>query len=166
MILYHGSTVIVEKPEIRKGEFCLDFGIGFYTTTSLAQAERWAQIKMRRENKDLGYVSVYEFDLGTAQKSTLITRFENADLSWLNFVVNNRKGQSSNDHSDMHIGPVADDNVYRSIRLFETGVLDADETVKRLKTEMLQDQWTFHTDTILQFLKFTSSVEVIREENL
>ena len=28
---------------------------------------------------------------------------------------------------DMHIGPVADDNVYRSIRLFETGVLNAEE---------------------------------------
>lgn len=28
----------------------------------------------------------------------------------------------------------------------ETGVLDAEETVKRLKTEVLQDQWTFHTE--------------------
>ena len=34
MILYHGSTVLVEKPEIRKGETFLDFGVGFYTTTS------------------------------------------------------------------------------------------------------------------------------------
>lgn len=65
--------------------------------------------------------------------------------------------------ADMHIGPVADDNVYRSIRLFETGVLDAEETVKRLKTEVLQDQWTFHTEELLAFVKFIESKE-IREE--
>jgi hypothetical protein len=63
----------------------------------------------------------------------------------------------------MHIGPVADDNVYRSIRLFETGVLDADETVKRLKTELLHDQWTFHTELMLSFLKFIGYTEVHRE---
>ena len=59
MILYHGSTDIVDSPEIRKGDVYLDFGIGFYTTTSLEQAERWAKIKMRRKNVNLGYVSVY-----------------------------------------------------------------------------------------------------------
>ena len=67
------------------------------------------------------------------------------------------------ENTDMHIGPVADDNVYRSIRLFETGVLDADETVKRLKTELLHDQWTFHTDLMLSFLKFLDYTEVHEE---
>ena len=33
MILYHGSTVIVKAPEIRKADYFLDFGTGFYTTT-------------------------------------------------------------------------------------------------------------------------------------
>ena len=66
-------------------------------------------------------------------------------MAWLQFVVRNRRGETLGNTFDMHIGPVADDNVYRSIQLFETGVLDADETVKRLKTEVLQDQWTFHT---------------------
>lgn len=41
MILYHGSTVIVENPQIRTGNIPLDFGAGFYTTTSLNQAKRW-----------------------------------------------------------------------------------------------------------------------------
>ena len=38
MILYHGSTVIVDKPEIRLGSSFLDFGTGFYTTSSYEQA--------------------------------------------------------------------------------------------------------------------------------
>ena len=45
MIIYHGSTVYVKKPKIIAGENFLDFGVGFYTTTSYQQAERWARTK-------------------------------------------------------------------------------------------------------------------------
>lgn len=160
MIIYHGSTVYVEKPEIIVGENFLDFGVGFYTTTSYQQAERWARTKMRRENKDIGYVSVYEFDYESAKKDTKIYKFSKADMEWLKFVTNNRKGLFSEKTVDMNIGPVADDNVYESIRFFETGILDAKQTVKRLKTEKLQDQWVFHTDKILKYLKFVEFKEV------
>ena len=160
MILYHGSTDLVDKPEIRVSEVFLDFGVGFYTTTSYEQAERWAKIKMRRNNTNIGYVSIYEFDFEQAKKDLKIKRFETADEEWLNFVVNNRNGKSSNDNADMHIGPVADDNVYQSIRLFETGAYDAEYTVKKLKTEVLHDQWTFHTDKILDYLTFIEAKEV------
>ena len=85
MIIYHGSTVLVEKPEIREGEYFLDFGIGFYTTTSYNQAERWARIKMRRENAGTGYVAIYEFDVEAAMKDTIVKRFESADMEWLMF---------------------------------------------------------------------------------
>ncbi len=34
MILYHGSTEKVEVPEIREGRSTMDFGAGFYTTSS------------------------------------------------------------------------------------------------------------------------------------
>lgn len=163
MKIYHGSTMPVEKPEIRPSEAFLDFGTGFYTTTSYEQAERWARIKMRRQNTNIGYVSVYEFDYESAKKQTDIFRFQTADMEWLKFVVGNRRGEMLSKAKDMHIGPVADDNVYRSIRLFETGVLDAEETVKRLKTETLQDQWTFHTEKMLSFLTIVE-VKEIREE--
>ena len=160
MIIYHGSTVLVAKPEILVGEAFLDFGPGFYTTTSYDQAERWARIKMRRETKDTGYVAVYDFDFETAKKHTVIRKFDAADMDWLLFVVNNRRGIPFAEAVDMHIGPVADDNVYQSIRFFETGILDAEETVKRLKTELLQDQWTFHTDKMLSHCKFIEYKEV------
>lgn len=162
MILYHGSTELVEHPEIRrrKENSFLDFGVGFYTTTSYEQAERWARIKMRRENKNLGYVSAYEFNLDEAKNDCVIKRFENADKEWLTFVVANRRGESADDGADMYIGPVADDNVYQSIRLFETGAYDAEYTVKKLKTEVLHDQWTFHTEKILAYVTFTESHEI------
>ena len=160
MIIYHGSTVSVESPEIRASDTFLDFGAGFYTTTSYEQAERWVRIKMRRENKTVGYVSVYEFDYDAAKAHTVIRRFDAADMEWLLFVVNNRRGGPIAETADMHIGPVADDNVYQSIRFFETGILNAEETVKRLKTEILHDQWTFHTPKALSYCKFIEHKEV------
>ena len=163
MILYHGSTDLVKSPEIRKSEVYLDFGVGFYTTTSLEQAERWARIKMRRNDFPVGYVSVYEFDLERAEKEITIGRFDTADERWLEFVVGNRRGVKTGDKKDLHIGPVADDNIYQSIRLFETGAYDAEYTVKKLKTEVLHDQWTLHTEKALSFLKFVKAKEIIQE---
>lgn len=160
MIIYHGSTVLVETPQILEGEYFLDFGVGFYTTTSYDQAERWARAKMRREKKNIGYVAIYEFDYEAAKENTIIRKFDATDMEWLQFVVNNRRGVPLAEPVDMHIGPVADDNVYKSIRFFETGILNAEETVKRLKTEALQDQWTFHTAEMLSYCKFMEYKEV------
>lgn len=160
MIIYHGSTDLVEKPEIRTGDTLLDFGVGFYTTTSYEQAERWARIKMRREKKDIGYVASYEFDYDAARENTVIREFDRADMDWLLFVVNNRRGVPLAEAIDMHVGPVADDNVYQSIRFFETGILNAEETVARLKTEVLHDQWTFHTEKMLSYCEFIGYAEV------
>lgn len=160
MIIYHGSVDLVEKPEIRTGENYLDFGAGFYVTTSCEQAERWAKIKMRRAGAAAGYVSRYELDLETAQKETKIRQFRSADMEWLLFVVRNRRGEAPDEVVDMHIGPVADDNVYQSIRFFETGILNAEETVKRLKTEVLHDQLAFHTPKMLTYCKFLGAVRI------
>ena len=160
MIIYHGSTTLVEKPEIRTGVTMLDFGIGFYTTTSYEQAERWARIKLRREKKQVAYVAIYDFDYETAQQEAVIQKFDCADMAWLEFVVGCRRGAQPAKGIDMHIGPVADDTVYQSIRFFETVVLDAEETTKRLKTEALHDQWVFHTEKILSYCKFLGHREV------
>ena len=164
MIIYHGSTVLVETPKILESESFLDFGAGFYTTTSYEQAERWARTKMRRENKDTGYVAIYEFDYEKAKGNAEIHTFETADMEWLQFVVKNRRGVPFVEFMDMHVGPVADDNVYQSIRFFETGILSVEETVKRLKTETLQDQWVFHSDKILSYCKYLEYRKVKEEK--
>lgn len=49
MKLYHGSTISVRKPNVKRGRVAADFGQGFYLTTSLEQAHRWALLKQRRE---------------------------------------------------------------------------------------------------------------------
>lgn len=60
MKLYHGSTVIVKHPSVQKGRKATDFGKGFYTTTNLEQAQKWALLKKNREQSEKAVVSVYE----------------------------------------------------------------------------------------------------------
>jgi len=45
MIVYHGSNVVVEKPDVNHSFRPLDFGKGFYVTTVREQAIRWANRK-------------------------------------------------------------------------------------------------------------------------
>ena len=44
MKIYHGSIEVVEKPEIRESNRTLDYGQGFYTTSSYKQAEAWTVV--------------------------------------------------------------------------------------------------------------------------
>lgn len=45
MELYHGSSTIVEFPEVRKTRYTKDFSWGFYCTNSYEQAYKWADRK-------------------------------------------------------------------------------------------------------------------------
>lgn len=58
MRIYHGSIVKVEKPEIRESNRTLDYGQGFYTTTSYEQAEAWVKRRMDEKKCNKGYVCV------------------------------------------------------------------------------------------------------------
>ena len=41
MIVYHGSDIVVEKPDVLHSYRPLDFGKGFYVTSVRDKAERW-----------------------------------------------------------------------------------------------------------------------------
>ena len=65
------------------------------------------------------------------------------------------------DHGyDIVAGPVANDRVYATLTLYEIGQLDAEETIRRLKTYTLVDQLLFHTEKALTHLRFTGSEAV------
>lgn len=59
MILYHGSYLEIEKPDLSYSRSTLDFGRGFYTTPIHEQAVNWCG-KFKRRKKD-GIVSSYNF---------------------------------------------------------------------------------------------------------
>ena len=154
MILYHGSTEIVEKPKIISGDKFLDFGYGFYTTTSKEQALRWATIKKKRVKSEKSYLNIYEIDNCVfSSDSFSILNFDNPSREWLEFVIDNRRGNIIHSY-DFVRGPVANDTLYRIIVLYESGILNFEETVKRLKVNELFDQLSFHSDKALENLIF------------
>ena len=74
MRIYHGSIEKVEKPELRKSNRTLDYGSGFYTTTSLQQAEDWVHRRMNENKAIHGYVNVFELDEKNGFHKTLRLR--------------------------------------------------------------------------------------------
>lgn len=49
MKIYHGSLEVVENPMILQPNRLLDYGKGFYTTTSEQQSEEWVERRMREK---------------------------------------------------------------------------------------------------------------------
>ena len=59
MIVYRGTTEIIENPDVVHSKKYLDFGRGFYITTFENQAKKWAVRKGMRQEKN-AIVNVYE----------------------------------------------------------------------------------------------------------
>lgn len=168
MTLYHGSVVKVESPSImtRASYRPLDFGAGFYTTTSYDQAARWVRNRLEM-NPDLpcGYVTVYEFDeKGFMTSGLRRLDFPNSPISadWFRFVMRNRRERNPEHGYDLVSGPVANDRVYTVIAAYEAGFVSEEDAIVRLKLYRLADQYLFHTPESLVFLKAMTTVEVQR----
>lgn len=155
-ILYHGGTDIIRCPEIREPERTLDFGKGFYLTTSKLQAERWVKNRLR-DSQDFGYVNSYSFDIEKAAPHLKIKIFENANAEWVDFVLANRMIEGYIHDYDIVIGPVADDKVYTQFSLFEGGIISKEILIQELKTYRLVDQYLFHTEKAIPHLKYISN---------
>lgn len=79
MLLYHGSNVAIEKPQILASGFYKDFGYGFYCTNLEKQARKWALTK--RGNH---IVSVFHYQPSDGMK---VLSFPKMTDKWLDFVV-------------------------------------------------------------------------------
>ena len=135
----------------------MDFGTGFYTTTSLQQARRWVKLRMEQQKASVGYINIYEY---TAKKGLHTRLFRSANEAWVNFVHANRTIQNYNHDYDIVTGPVANDNVYLSFNLYESGIISKRELIRRLKTYKLVDQLLFHTERSLETLTYAGNKEV------
>lgn len=153
MLVYHGSNVAVEKPEIRKPNRNLDFGMGFYTTMNAEQAHSFSRIVCNRRGGN-SVVSTYNFDHETAQNVLKIKTFSYADEEWFDFVCDKRMGRYKGEEYDIIIGPVANDTVYLTFLGFLAGITSREEALKQLKIRELFNQVTFCTDNSLKFLSF------------
>jgi len=159
MILYHGSNLAVSEPKIMISGRKLDFGIGFYLTSSREQAEKWA--RRTAERKATGKATVTVYDWPDRLPETLKVRiFSEPDGEWLDYVANNRKGLEEDSDYDVIIGPVANDQTITTVTLYLNGLLDMEAAIKALLPQKLKDQVVCKTEKALDLLTFREIVEL------
>lgn len=154
--VYHGSIDEVVNPEIRQPNRSLDYGSGFYTTTSYEQAKRWVERRMKDKGVAIGYVNIYELDEKLVKNMKSLF-FEKPTEEWVSFVMRNRTERNFVHDYDVVYGPVADDSVYTQFALYEGGIISLPTLIHELKTYKLVDQYLFHTEKALLAIKFVKS---------
>lgn len=117
MKLYHGSTERIEITEIRMPNRTLDYGTGFYLTSSREQTVNWVRRKLQGEIVS-GWVNIYEYNDNIESQLSVLC-FDTPDETWLDFVMANRMDKSFVHNYDIVKGPVANDRVYASFALYE-----------------------------------------------
>ena len=160
MKIYHGSIDIVKTPEIRKSNRTLDYGYGFYTTTSYEQAEAWVKRKLNEYKSNKGFINIYDLKEDYVQQLKSLI-FEKPTVKWVDFVMQNRTQKDFVHDYDIVYGPVANDRVYAAFALFEGGLIDKQTLISELKTYTLVDQYLFHSDRSLQSLDFIEAKEIL-----
>lgn len=160
MRIYHGSIETVCRPEIREPNRRLDYGAGFYATTSYEQAEKWVLRKMREHNTGKGYVNVYELDEQYMSRPKTLS-FQSPTSEWVDFVMWNRTDLDFTHDYDIVYGPVANDRVYAAFALYEGHILSKQALIAELRTYKLIDQFLFHTKQSLESITFIEAKEIV-----
>ena len=175
-VLYHGSSMIVEKPEYGKGKPYNDYGSGFYCTKHIELAKEWAV----GENSD-GFVNSYEIDLSNLKILDLLNEKYNI-LHWLALLLNNRdfaikspialRGkQYICDHYlidtkkyDLIIGYRADDSYFSFARDFLNNTISIEQLSYAMKLGELKEQYVLISKKAFENIKFINCNQVSSSE--
>lgn len=158
MIVYHGSTAVIESPDVVHSKRFLDFGKGFYITSFEEQAKKWAARKGMRQEKN-GIVNIYK--LSEDWSDLRILSFDKENEKWLDFVCACRKGESLNKEYDIVIGNVADDNVFKAVDMYFRGLWDKEKVLEELHYYKMNNQICIvNQDTLDKVLTFQKAYEV------
>ena len=152
MILYHGSFIEINKPDLKHSRPNVDFGKGFYTTPIYEQAVKWCS-KFKKRGKN-GIVTRYEFDEND-NKALKILKFDSYSEEWLDFIVDCRRGIA---HSyDIVEGPMADDTIYNYIQNYIDGKISRAAFWELAKFNHPTHQISFHTVSALSTLRYVGN---------
>lgn len=159
MIVYHGSIITVDKPDVNHSYRPLDFSKGFYVTSVREQAERWAKRKAALFGSDKAIINVYEMKEKT--DGLKVKSFAPDLMDWIDFVCECRDGKTEYQKYDLIYGKVADDRVFRVVDMYHTGIWDKERALEEIKVYPTYDQIAFITqEDIEKLLVFKSFQEV------
>ena len=167
--LFHGSSVIVEKPDLNYCKPYTDYGVGFYCTKHIELAKEWAC----PINVD-GFVNEYELDMMGLKILDLSTDEYNI-LNWLAILMENRLVNLSSPLSkrakdyllehflpdykgyDVIIGYRADDSYFLFARAFINNQISLKQLGYAMKLGDLGNQYCLKTNKAIAQLRFVGA---------
>ena len=168
LVLYHGSSEIIEKPEYGKGKTYNDYGRGFYCTEHIELAREWACTEGVN-----GFVNKYELDLSSLKVLNLSSD-EYTILHWLALLMKNRKVRIStpvmkrgtewlNNNFlpditgyDAIIGYRADDSYFSFARAFVNNEISINQLSYAMKLGKLGEQFVLKSKRAFECISFNS----------
>lgn len=154
--VYHGSNCEVKEPSLSYGREDADFGIGFYVTTDVEMAEKWAA---RRRNP---IINVYTVDLDSLNGLEF-----GLNKGWLDFVVQNRSGNKRVEidlsEIDYIKGATADDRLFAVVEQYESNLLDVDTAIKAMSAMKIGEQIALVSEESVGNLEFCNSYYLSEE---
>lgn len=156
MILYHGSNMAIDKPDLSKSKPYKDFGRGFYLSADLHQAQRMAEQRTTIMKSGSPTITRFSFDEAAMRDGSMKTKiFDSYTEEWAEFVWVNRDihmPQPSHDY-DFVYGPIADDSVTFQLRRYKYGTITLQEFVRELQYPYgITFQYYFGSDLALSKL--------------
>lgn len=176
LILYHGSSVIVQQPEYGKGKAYNDYGQGFYCTQNLELAREWGC----GENVD-GFVNHYEISL-TGLKILHLASKPYTILHWLALLMKFRNIRTSTpvmkrgsewllthflpdiDNFDAIIGYRADDSYFSFARAFVNNEISLYQLGYAMRLGELGEQFVLKSEKAFAAIRFVTSEKVSASE--
>lgn len=168
LVLYHGSSEIIEKPIFGKGKTYNDYGRGFYCTESMELAKEWACT----EGID-GYANQYEMETDDL-KILNLSSGEYTILHWLTLLMTYRKLRLSTpimkkgaewlkehfyvniEEYDAIIGYRADDSYFSFARAFVSNQISLEQLSHAMKLGKLGEQFVLKSPKAFEKIRFVS----------
>ena len=135
MMLYHGSTVNIDRIDLAKSRPNKDFGRGFYLSADRQQAQRMGEFKALTEGGN-AVMNTFLFDEQAMTSGELkVLTFDGYSRDWADFIFLNRNNKSKEQAHDYDIvyGPIANDRVGVQIGKYEAGDISLDQFLENLK---------------------------------
>jgi hypothetical protein len=173
--LYHGSAVIIEKPQLGKGKPTNDYGLGFHCTENIELAKEWACT-----DRSSGHANIYSLD--TSKLSILrLSSNHYSILNWLAVLVNNRTFKLSNQIAsqarsyvlknflpdistyDAIVGYRADDSYFAFAQDFLNNTISLRKLERAMYLGKLGEQFVLKSEKAFKLIKFEGSEPADRE---
>lgn len=170
--LYHGSTYLFDKIDVRKGKPYKDFGRGFYLTKVRSHAQRIAFRNKHLEEQKYrvnceAYMYVFELNLNLLSNFK-VKEFRTVDFDWLEFVIDNRIVRDRAHNYDIVIGPTADDDTMLVINAYLDGLYGEvgsdralDTLLQNIEAENLPGQFCFLSNEAAAILEKKGQAEIL-----